>query len=297
MPRPIRSAYSIPTGAAFGAGRANGTRTHLGCDYHAPVGTPIYGTGDGGVVTFIGYNGSPTLGLGHNISIRYPNGRTVDAHMRERTPLRLGQAVGPNTLVGFVGKTGNAVNASPPGPHDHHQRWDAAGRLINPETYYGASTTPAGSSGTELNGFLMALDDKGQALILKMAQAFDNAGLLDNLPGLGYGKLTVVGNTVFAARTFADVVPGAGYNWLDVILSRVKADSDSVNRKEILAAIAADQSDAVTLSPAQFEALAQRLSIGQNTLAAQVNAVLADDFAKLNANINDQPTTFTISPA
>src|SRR5690606_38994271 len=63
MPRPIRSAYSIPYGAAFGAMRAGGARRHNGTDYHCPVGTPIYGTADAGRALHIGYNGDPTLGM------------------------------------------------------------------------------------------------------------------------------------------------------------------------------------------------------------------------------------------
>lgn len=146
MPRPIRAVYRIPYGAAFGAPRANGTRKHEGTDYHCPVGTPIYGTGDGGVVTHIGYNGDPWLGLGHNVSISYPGGRTtVDAHMQSRTPLAVGSKVGPNTVVGYVGLTGNAVNANPPGSHDHHVT-RINGNLVDPEAYYGSSTSGGGST-------------------------------------------------------------------------------------------------------------------------------------------------------
>ena len=156
MPRPIRAAFTIPYGAAFGAIRAGGRRRHNGCDYHCPQGTPIYGTETGGVVEHIGYNGDPWMGLGHNISIRYPTGRTIDAHMQFRSPLRVGQTVGPDTLVGYVGLTGNAVNASPPGSHVHHERRKTNGLLVNPENHYGLTT--AGSTGTLIGDTLSAAE-------------------------------------------------------------------------------------------------------------------------------------------
>lgn len=145
MPRPIRSPFTIPYGAQFGAARAGGKRRHNGTDYHCPVGTPIFGTGEGGRVLHIGYNGDPWMGLGHNVTILYPDGKTVDAHMQHRTPLWVGAHVGPNTLVGHVGITGNAVNASPPGSHLHHERRNNNGLLVNPEVYYGGSATPSGT--------------------------------------------------------------------------------------------------------------------------------------------------------
>lgn len=144
MPRPIRDKFTIPNGAAFGAQRAGGARRHNGTDYHCPVGTPIYGTGEGGRVTHVGANMDRLLGLGHNVTISYPDGTTLDAHMLARTPLRVGSEVGPNTLVGYVGLTGNAVNASPPGSHLHHERRKTNGLLVNPEAQYGVSSAAGG---------------------------------------------------------------------------------------------------------------------------------------------------------
>jgi len=151
MPRPIRVPFTIPPGAQFGAVRAGGLRRHAATDYHVPIGTPIYGTGDGGRVTEIGYNGDVWAGLGHYVGITYPDGSTRDAHMQARTPLRMGDPVGPTTLVGFVGLTGNAVNASPPGSHDHHERRKPNGLLVNPEVYYGGSATASNGTITPID--------------------------------------------------------------------------------------------------------------------------------------------------
>lgn len=144
MPRPIRVAYTIPYGAQFGAIRAGGARRHQGCDYHCPIGTPIYGTGDGGVVVARGYQPDPNSGAGNYITINYPNHRTTDMHMREASPLPNGAHVGPTTIIGYVGLTGNAVNASPPGSHDHHQL-TVGGILTDPEAFYGTSTAGSGT--------------------------------------------------------------------------------------------------------------------------------------------------------
>lgn len=139
MPRPIRAAYGIPWGAHYGAPRAAGKRIHLASDYHAPVGTPIYGTGAGGRVTS---KLNDKTGLGFYVTITYPNGRTLDAHMREASPLAIGAAVNAATIVGYVGLTGNAAIADPPGPHDHHERWDAAGARLDPEAFYRLEPSP-----------------------------------------------------------------------------------------------------------------------------------------------------------
>lgn len=145
MPRPLRfGRYVIPRGAEFGAKRAGGARKHQGTDYH-PLdnkdGEPIFGTGPGGVVTSINYNPDTISGLGHSVGVTYPGRRTLDGHMRERTPLALGSPVTAHTQIGVVGHTGNAVNASPPGSHTHHMLW-VSGKLIDPESFYSAE--PAG---------------------------------------------------------------------------------------------------------------------------------------------------------
>lgn len=147
MPEPIRIAYTIPYGAQFGANRANGTRKHQGTDYHCPIGTPIYATGDGRVVSNVVESGVG-VGYGNYVEVVYPGGRlTLDGHLRERSPLPVGAPVNSDTIVGYVGITGNAIYADPPGSHDHHQVW-LNGVLTDPAGYYGTST--AGSDATKI---------------------------------------------------------------------------------------------------------------------------------------------------
>jgi hypothetical protein len=144
MPHPIRAPFSIPAGAQFNAIRAGGARRHQGTDYHCPIGTPIYATGDGKVVSNVRETGVG-IGFGNYVIIGYPGGRqTLDGHMSERSGLAVGTAVTADTIVGYVGLTGNAIHADPPGSHDHHQVW-LGGKLVDPQAYYGTST--AGESG------------------------------------------------------------------------------------------------------------------------------------------------------
>lgn len=144
MPGPMRSAYTVPWGAQYGAARQGG-RHHQGTDYHCPVGTPIYATGYGHISANVGESGYG-IGFGNYVSIVYPGGRqTLDGHLLHRSPLPVGTAVTPNTIVAEVGLTGNAVYADPPGAHDHHQVW-LNGVLTDPAAYYGTSSAGGGST-------------------------------------------------------------------------------------------------------------------------------------------------------
>lgn len=141
MGHPLRNWHSRPGWSEFGAPRPNGSwKTHRGFDYYAPEGTPIYGTADGGRVVAIRYNPNPLTGFGHSIRIAYPNGiETLDAHLQARTPLQLGDPVDETTIVGAVGKTGNAWRTIWRGMrHDHHEVF-VGGVRVDPIAFH---TTP-----------------------------------------------------------------------------------------------------------------------------------------------------------
>ena len=155
MPHPIRATWlTRPGWSEFGAWRKSGG--HKGFDYYCPEGTPIYATGHGRVA-HIGSNMDPVLGFGHSVRIAYPGSRvTIDAHMRARTPLNVGQSVTPDTIVGHVGKTGNAFrtvwSAIYDGlrknlRHDHHEV-TIRGKLADPIALYGPVF--AGDDGTPI---------------------------------------------------------------------------------------------------------------------------------------------------
>ncbi len=88
-------------------------KSHLGTDYAAPTGTPIFAVGDG-VVTKSAY----TSGNGNYVKIRH-NGtyETQYLHMSKRAA-KVGQTVQQGDVIGYVGSTGLAT-----GPHVCFRFW------------------------------------------------------------------------------------------------------------------------------------------------------------------------------
>jgi murein DD-endopeptidase MepM/ murein hydrolase activator NlpD len=99
------------------------TRAHLGTDYVASPGTPIYATADGTVLRAGRWGG-----YGIMVSIRHARGiETRYAHMQGLAKgIRAGMRVRQDQLIGFVGMTGLAN-----GPHVHYE-FLKNGRHINP---------------------------------------------------------------------------------------------------------------------------------------------------------------------
>jgi murein DD-endopeptidase MepM/ murein hydrolase activator NlpD len=98
-------------------------RAHLGVDYGARRGTPIYAAGSGRVV-FAGY----TRGYGKVIKIRHSDGyMTLYAHQKKfKRGIRRGKYVKRGQVIGYVGSTGLST-----GPHLHFGLYKN-GRAINP---------------------------------------------------------------------------------------------------------------------------------------------------------------------
>jgi hypothetical protein len=95
----------------FGACRGSGcSRRHEGNDIFAPTGTPLVATQDG-VIDGLGYK---ELG-GNSFHVESAGGlRYYYAHLDAYAPgIRNGVTVRRGQLVGFVGKTGNAVSTPP----------------------------------------------------------------------------------------------------------------------------------------------------------------------------------------
>ncbi len=87
-------------------------RLHPGLDFTAPMGTPIYATGDGRVVD-AGFN---TGGYGNRVIISHGYGyETLYGHMF-RIKARVGQTVKRGEVIGYVGSTGKST-----GPHCHYE--------------------------------------------------------------------------------------------------------------------------------------------------------------------------------
>jgi murein DD-endopeptidase MepM/ murein hydrolase activator NlpD len=111
------------------AGQAPSTvqrwRTHMGIDYAAPTGTPVFSVANG-KIAYLGYNGA----FGNLIIVEHPgNYRTYYAHLSNyNVELSVGNDVRRGFEIGYVGSTGRSS-----GPHLHYElRRDGA--YIDPYT-------------------------------------------------------------------------------------------------------------------------------------------------------------------
>lgn len=94
---------------------------HMGTDYGAPVGTPVWAVGDG-VVKQAGWNG----GCGISVTLRHRNGlETLYCHL-SGAAVTTGRPVSQKQVIGAVGSTGLST-----GPHLHYAVL-RGGAYINP---------------------------------------------------------------------------------------------------------------------------------------------------------------------
>ncbi len=107
-------------------------KMHTGIDFSAPIGTPIYATGDG-VVEISTKSGR---GLGNRVKIDHGFGyKTLYACMDELN-VRTGQTVKRGDVIGTVGDTGLSV-----APHLHYEV-HLHGEAVNPINYFFLELSP-----------------------------------------------------------------------------------------------------------------------------------------------------------
>jgi murein DD-endopeptidase MepM/ murein hydrolase activator NlpD len=100
-------------GVATSAAPKQSYRAHMGIDYSAPTGTPVFSVATGKVV-HLGYSGA----FGNLIILEHPgNYRTYYAHLSNyNTELEMGNEVRRGFEIGYVGSTGRST-----GPHLHFE--------------------------------------------------------------------------------------------------------------------------------------------------------------------------------
>lgn len=111
-------------------------RMHPGLDFHAPVGTPVYATGDGEIK-----EARAGGGLGRYVKVVHETAGylTVFAHLSEIVPgIRAGKSVKRGDLLGYSGNTGLSE-----APHLHYEVRDLDGNQLNPLHFLAPSMTPA----------------------------------------------------------------------------------------------------------------------------------------------------------
>ena len=108
-------------------------KSHMGLDFAAPSGTPIYATADG-IVKFSGF--SPN-GYGNHVVINHGFGyETLYGHM-VRVGATQGQQVKRGQVIGYVGSTGKST-----GPHLHYEV-HKSGVQVDPINFFYNDLTPA----------------------------------------------------------------------------------------------------------------------------------------------------------
>lgn len=107
-------------------------KMHEGMDFTAPIGTPIYATGDGYVVA-----AGVERGYGNRIMINHGYGYTTKyAHM-SKFKVKRGQSIKRGDVIGYVGNTGAST-----GPHCHYEVYKN-GRPINPINFFFNDLSPS----------------------------------------------------------------------------------------------------------------------------------------------------------
>lgn len=120
---------------------------HKGMDFTAPVGTPIYASGNG---TVIRAQRSPTFGKVVYIDHGYGY-KTIYAHM-SKIKARRGQKIKRGDLIGYVGNTGRSVSS-----HLHYEV-HKNDRALNPINFYYGDLTPE-----EFAAMQKAAEEEGQS--------------------------------------------------------------------------------------------------------------------------------------
>jgi murein DD-endopeptidase MepM/ murein hydrolase activator NlpD len=139
-------------------------RPHLGIDYAAASGTPVWSVANGRVV-YRGWLG----GLGKTVRIRHDNGyESWYGHLSRYPNLALGQHVRQKQVIGYVGSTGLST-----GPHLHFLL-KRNGRHVNPSQLQSAAAPPIPQTGMKQfaavrDGLLQALDARALRVVTNEA--------------------------------------------------------------------------------------------------------------------------------
>lgn len=125
-------------------------RPHLGVDYGAPTGTPVYAVASG-AVTFAGWSGE----AGRLVKIKHADGyETMYLHLNGFGPnIRAGVRVEQKQLIGYVGMTGTAT-----GPHLDY-RVTHNGKYLNPVTAFAGMPAGEPIAPERMADFLLQRDE------------------------------------------------------------------------------------------------------------------------------------------
>jgi murein DD-endopeptidase MepM/ murein hydrolase activator NlpD len=125
-----------------------GVHPHLGIDYAAPIGTPVWSVADG-VVVLAGW----VEGFGKQVVLRHPNGyMSYYSHLSKYGPgIKVGKRVEQKQIIGYVGSTGFST-----GPHLDY-RLSKNSQFINPQKETFPTGKPIGQK--EMEAFRKKRDE------------------------------------------------------------------------------------------------------------------------------------------
>jgi len=117
-----------------------GVHPHLGIDYAAPIGAPVWAVADG-IVDSAGW----VEGFWKQIVLRHPNGyMSYYSHLSKYGPgIKVGKRVEQKQIIGYVGSTGFST-----GPHLDY-RLTKNGQFINPQKEVSPTGKPIEQKDTE----------------------------------------------------------------------------------------------------------------------------------------------------
>lgn len=132
QPVPERYLRAMASGYGLRVDPIYGTRKfHEGMDFSAPIGTPVYATADGKVIT------ASRQGLyGNLVEVDHGYGYVTRYAHLSRIECAPGQTVRRGELIGMVGNTGKST-----GPHLHYEV-RLRGQAQNPVNYYYYDLSP-----------------------------------------------------------------------------------------------------------------------------------------------------------
>ena len=111
-------------------------KMHTGMDFSAPIGTPIYATGDGTISDDNGNDKVGGHGYGKYVVIDHGYGyKTLYGHM-SKIDVRPGEKIKRGDLIGYIGNTGAST-----APHLHYEVIKN-GEKINPINFFYNDLSP-----------------------------------------------------------------------------------------------------------------------------------------------------------
>lgn len=280
----VRRFYGL-IGSVYGWSASYGAKFHAGQDYPWGAWTEIPAPGTGRVAAK-GWSSA----AGNWVSIIIGSRYFLFYHMAESSNLQVGQLVQPGWTVGFVGSTGDST-----GPHLHlavsNNPYPGEGNRVDPRPVIAELIAANSSSGADTGNTTPyptpatpAAQGENHMLIIRGDITQDNAFFL-------YDPLLDIRSALLNGRQRSL----AGYAGIQTITMGQASMDEIPYGLEAATATGTTKLDPAVVTAAIKSALTSLAipGIDPAAVAAAVESTLADDFARVNANINDIPVGFT----